>query len=208
VLVDESTYMSLPTDWQRLFSLTTMNVSKISREVRAFRLRVDDVPANEAEPQRHPGRPHAEPQFAKPVMEPGQSRTGKWVFVCYNSIDKALVSKINRILKEAGIETWFDEERIRPGKVWQDELELAIEQFGACLIFMGESGVGPWQGHEVRAILNEFVERGCIVIPVVLSHTSRIPEIPLFLKNLQLIDLRVDESLGLVRIIETLKRLG
>src|SRR5262249_43935090 len=50
----------------------------------------------------------------------------KAVFLCHNSADKLAVRRLNAILKTAGINTWFDEDKIEPGHVWQETLQAAI----------------------------------------------------------------------------------
>jgi hypothetical protein len=34
---------------------------------------------------------------------------------------------------------------------------------------VGDSGIGPWQSHELQAFLGEFANRGCPVIPTLLD---------------------------------------
>lgn len=127
------------------------------------------------------------------------------VFLCHNSQDKPAVRKLNVALKSAGISTWFDEEQLEPGAIWQTELEKHIAEVRNACVFVGDSGQGPWQDIEIRAFLNEFVNRGCTVIPVILPETAEIPDLPLFLRQMTWVDLRDENENQLLRLVGSLK---
>ena len=112
------------------------------------------------------------------------------VFLCHNSQDKTEVIKIARQLKEEGLKPWLDEWELRPGLSWQELLEEQIKQIKSAAVFVGVSGLGPWQKREMRAFLSEFVNRGCPVIPVLLSNAHQKPELPIFLKAMTWVDFR------------------
>ena len=112
------------------------------------------------------------------------------VFLCHNSRDKDAIRELNSILKGHEIRTWLDEEQLRPGILWQDELEAQIQSINTVLVAVGASGTGPWQDVEIRAFLGEFVRRKCPVIPVVLPDCEEIPKLPLFLSQFTWVDLR------------------
>jgi hypothetical protein len=84
-------------------------------------------------------------------------------------------------------------------------MEKQIEKIGNAAVFVGDSGIGPWQDMEVRAFLNEFVQRGCPVIPIILPSASLVPELPIFLRAMTWVDLRRDAQEGLDRIIKAIK---
>lgn len=126
--------------------------------------------------------------------------------LCHNNFDKPAVRKINAQLKNAGIVTWFDEEQIKPGRLWQPALEKQIKSISNALVFVGSKGLGPWEEMEVRAFLSEFVNRRCPVIPVILPGTKSVPELPIFLNQLQYVDLRKKAKDGLSRIVHALDR--
>jgi len=112
------------------------------------------------------------------------------VFLCHNSRDKASIREIRDQLRSRSIRTWMDEDELRPGQLWQVGLEEAIASIRSAAVFVGESGTGPWQDLEIRAFLSEFVSRGCPVIPVILPSATRVPELPLFLKQMMWVDFR------------------
>ena len=112
------------------------------------------------------------------------------VFLCHNSLDKAAVRQIGESLKEEGILPWLDEWNLVPGRPWQRALESEIPKIKSAAVFVGESGIGPWQHEEIEAFLDEFVRRRCPVIPVLLSNAPAQPVLPVFLKNRTWVDFR------------------
>jgi hypothetical protein len=112
------------------------------------------------------------------------------VFLCHNSKDKPAVRKVARFLKTRKVRPWLDEEQLRPGLPWQMALEEQIGHIDSAAVFVGSSGIGPWQQMELWAFLSEFVRRRCPVIPVVLSEARQVPELPIFMRQLTWVDLR------------------
>src|SRR4029077_5339326 len=49
---------------------------------------------------------------------------------------------------------------------------LKVLSFRSAAVFVGESGLGPWQNQEMQALLSQFVKRECPVIPVVLPSAK------------------------------------
>ena len=123
------------------------------------------------------------------------------VFLCHNSQDKPEVIKIARQLKQQGLKPWLDVWELPPGKSWQELLEEQIEDVKSAAVFVGSSGLGPWQKREMRAFLSEFVNRGCPVIPVLLENAPQEPKLPIFLQALTWVDFRGSESNPIERLI-------
>lgn len=116
------------------------------------------------------------------------------VFLCHNSQDKPAVEKIAEELKIRGIKPWLDKWELQPGLPWQRELERQIQNIRAGAVFVGSSGLGPWQNMEIRAFLQQFVKRGCPVIPVLLTNGPKRPKLPLFLEGNTWVDFRDSQS--------------
>lgn len=123
------------------------------------------------------------------------------VFLCHNSQDKPEVIEIANRLKEKGIKPWLDRWELRPGLSWQKLLEEQIEQIHSVAVFVGKNGIGPWQERELRAFLDEFVSRGCPVIPVLLPDAPQKPELPIFLKEMMWVDFRQSDPEPLSQLI-------
>jgi hypothetical protein len=123
------------------------------------------------------------------------------VFLCHNGRDKAEVRRVARKLEARGISVWLDEEQLRPGLAWQVLLEEQIGTIETAAVFVGSSGVGPWQDMEIRALLSEFVRRGCPVIPVILPDATEVPELPIFLRQLTWVDFRESPDKAMERLV-------
>lgn len=115
------------------------------------------------------------------------------VFLCHNSEDKSIVKSIGNKLKRRGLSPWLDEWELRPGLPWQELVEEQIGDIKSAAVFVGESGLGPWQKRELRGLLSEFVERNCPVIPVILNNVPKKPILPLFLREMTWVDFRKKE---------------
>jgi hypothetical protein len=113
------------------------------------------------------------------------------VFLCHNSEDKEAVIKIAEQLKyEHNIESWLDDWELRPGFPWQPELERQIAHIKSAAVFVGKSGIGPWQSQEIYGFLSEFQRRKCPVIPVLLPDAPQQPQLPIFLRGMTWVDFR------------------
>lgn len=113
--------------------------------------------------------------------------TGKpHVFLSYSRGEAAIVEAMARRLRDNGIEPWLDKWNLVPGEPWQPALEEALGKCAACLVFVGRSGMGPWQHEEMRVAIDRRVTRRDLrVIPVLLpgAERGRRSTIPSFLAN-------------------------
>ena len=125
------------------------------------------------------------------------------VFLCHNTEDKESVRSIAERLKQRGVMPWLDEWELRPGFSWQRILEEQISQIRSAAVFIGETGVGPWQRQEIEAFLQEFVNRGVPVIPVLLESAPAKPQlhVPVFLRSFTWVDFRVVEPDPLEKLV-------
>ena len=112
------------------------------------------------------------------------------VFLSHNSRDKPAVREIAEALAERNIRAWLDEAELVPGRSWQDALEEIIRTVRSAAVLVGKDGLGPWEMPEMRACLDQIVQRQLPVIPVLLPGAPSQPELPLFLGNLTWVDLR------------------
>lgn len=116
------------------------------------------------------------------------------VFLCYDGEDKPAVKAIAEQLQIHGITPWLDEWEIPPGMPWQHALEEQISQIKTVAVFLGKSDTGPWQNLELRAFLQEFVERSIPVIPVILpGYDDANPILPPFLRSFTWVDFRQEK---------------
>lgn len=112
------------------------------------------------------------------------------VFLCHNSEDKPEIRQIADELSRRGLKPWLDEREILPGTVWIEVLDRQIGTIKAAAVFVGKSGIGPWQQNEMWAFIQQFVARACPVIPVILSSATETPDLPNLLQIFDWVDFR------------------
>src|SRR6516165_219371 len=108
------------------------------------------------------------------------------VFLSHSSADKPAVEEMARRLEREGIKTWLDKWHLIPGAPWQPAIENALAESETCAVFVGPSGVGPWQNEEMRALINAsaiargasasfrfFCRARCAVSAAACLHSSR-----------------------------------
>lgn len=124
----------------------------------------------------------------------GKRAAGEFdVFLCYNAEDRAAVKRIGELLIEQEILPWLDEWELPPGRPWIPEVEKQIGKLKSAAVFVGKNGIGPWQRRELDALLREFVDKGCPVIPVLLKDAPNQPGLPVFLRGMKWVDFREKE---------------
>ena len=98
------------------------------------------------------------------------------VFLSHSSADKPAVEELARRLAKEGIQAWLDKWNLIPGDPWQSAVEKAVTESETCAVFVGPSGLGPWQNEEMRAAIDQRVRdsgRLFRVIPVLLPGAQR-----------------------------------
>jgi hypothetical protein len=105
------------------------------------------------------------------------------VFLAHNSLDKPEVKVIAAALRQRNLKPWIDDEQIQPGRPFQDEIQQAIPLVKSAAIFISLHGLGRWQSWELKALIDQCVERNIPVIPVLLPGVQEIPEKFIFLKQ-------------------------
>ncbi|QKW34824.1 toll/interleukin-1 receptor domain-containing protein [Actinomadura sp. NAK00032] len=124
------------------------------------------------------------PRHGAPVPDPAEAaRTlhGKLlrdefdVFVAHSSADRPAVRELCRELRRRGVQPWLDIHEIRPGTSVQDKIQLAVRKARSALICLGPDGIGPWQETEIRALMEQCVERSMPLIPVMLPGARAVP---------------------------------
>jgi len=96
------------------------------------------------------------------------------VFLSHSGDDKPTIELIARRLIADGLKPWLDQWNLIPGEPWQPALEDALQRSATCAIFIGTSGLGPWQHEEMRAAIDRRVGQSDFrVIPVLLPGAER-----------------------------------
>ncbi|MEH2276442.1 MAG: GUN4 domain-containing protein [Nostoc sp.] len=118
------------------------------------------------------------------------------VFLAYNSLDKPEVQVIATALRLRNLVPWIDDEQIPPGRPFQDEIQQAIPLVKSAAIFIGVGGLGRWQNWELKSLMDECVEGGIPVIPVLLPGVEEIPKKFVFLKQFKWVSF--SESISII----------
>lgn len=137
----------------------------------------------------------AEPKPA-PAIEPQYDVTRRFAvydaFLAYTNADREAVEIVaQRLSEEAKLRPFLDRWNLVPGEPWQEALEAAIDGSRSSIIFIGPSGVNPWQNQEMRATLDAQVRRrdDYRIIPVLLPGAD--PDVvPRLLATHTWVDLR------------------
>jgi CheY-like chemotaxis protein len=148
----------------------------------------------------------------KGISSENTSPIGHDVFLSHNSTDKPTIEELARHLVEAGIRPWLDKWNLVPGEPWQEAIEGALDACQTVAVFLGPSGIGPWENEEMRSALEERVrDKSRRVIPVLLPGSS-MPEreqLPRFLRRLTWVDFRggIDDANAFHRLLSGIKGL-
>lgn len=208
LVLDETTHRGLPPPVQHLFRRTSIRIEAGRTDIAVYR--------NARQGTSLPGA--LEAVHAAPMPEPERVPAAIYdhhaeavdaaatVFICYNARDREEARRVNVFLKKAGVATWFDEERLKPGDVWLEAVERDLPSCKTCLVLIGPNGSGPWQGGEINYFTEQLQQGRCRVIPVILKAATGEPAIPVFLRAIQRIDLRVDEAMGLLNIVQAIRQ--
>ena len=143
------------------------------------------------------------------TREPGRRHD---VFLSHSSSDKSAVEAVAQRLRAEGVEVFLDKWHLIPGDAWQEALEEALEESATCAVFLGPSGISPWQNKEMRVALEKAAkDRSARVILVLLPGSSEPEEGELsFLRLLTWVDWRagLEDEDGLRRLIAGIRRVA
>jgi hypothetical protein len=106
-------------------------------------------------------------------------------FACYPRADHEVVIAVMRLLADRGLDTWRDEDDLRPGDDWALAIKRAIRRADAVLAFLAADGPTAQQALEILAAGSS----GVPVIPVLLPDYEG-DELPEPLRATQAVDLR------------------
>ena len=115
------------------------------------------------------------------------------VFLSHNGKDKPAVEILAHKLEAKGFTVWLDKWNLIPGNPWEEEIEEALDQCQTFAVFVGPSGIGPWENEEMRSALEDRVQdRNRRVIPVLLpgAPDNKNQKLPRFLRRTTWVDFR------------------
>jgi tetratricopeptide (TPR) repeat protein len=95
------------------------------------------------------------------------------VFVSYSRADARQAADIDSVLRQNGLQTFFDRHNLAPGLPWVRDVEEAIGAAKAVVVLLGPSGLGNTQQYERElAFVRQTGDPGFPVVPVLLPQTT------------------------------------
>ena len=95
-------------------------------------------------------------------------------FLSYNSQDRPAVRQIEERLKREKLNPYLEASELLGGRQFLPELGRALDNSKTCVVFLGPSGLGPWQREELTVALDTRVrDKDFHVIPVLLPGADR-----------------------------------
>ncbi|WP_447876504.1 toll/interleukin-1 receptor domain-containing protein [Serratia fonticola] len=101
------------------------------------------------------------------------------VFLIYSDENKEEVRMVQAQLVDLGFEVWFDEISLLPGQIKDKEVDYAIRNCSAAILFVSDSGLNDSEKREMNAFLkNKSVsdERFMPILPVLIGNGT-VPDI-------------------------------
>jgi type VI secretion system protein ImpC len=133
------------------------------------------------------------------------------VFVSYKGTDRPFVERVADRLRGEGVSPWLDTWCLLPGDPWQQCIETALNECASCAVFVGPTGIGPWQNEEMRAAINRRVAAGTDhfrVIPVLLPQCDD-KQLPTFLVTTNWVKFRTsDDEIALRQLVAGIRGCG
>jgi hypothetical protein len=115
-----------------------------------------------------------------------------FIFLSHSGADSDAARNLKRRLldspdaRTAGLKVWFDKDDLRPGGSWQPQIEQAIANATAFVVFVGSKGVMNWVEAEVRVALSRAnADKGFLFIPALAAESAGSSALPPFAKLFQ-----------------------
>ena len=118
-----------------------------------------------------------------------EGRRETTVFLSYARADQEIVEAVAGGLRAAGMKVWFDQDDVKLGSNWIQEIERALDSADFFCFFLSPASMGSqWAQRELDVALYRQVSENqqTVLLPVLLADT----EIPPLLRNIQYLDLR------------------
>jgi hypothetical protein len=120
------------------------------------------------------------------------------VFVSYSRRDLDWVRQLVTDLDRAGLPVWLDVHQLKPGVVWDSEIERALHTTDILLVILSENSAAS---RNVLDEINFALSKDRLVVPVL----YRPCDVPYRLARLQHVDFTANYDLALRDLIERLK---
>ncbi len=95
-------------------------------------------------------------------------------FLSYNSQDRPAVMELAEMLRDKKLALYLDQWELAPGQHFVPALAEALGDSKSCVVFLGSSGLAPWQKQEILVAIDRRThDEEFHVIPVLLPGTER-----------------------------------
>ena len=153
-----------------------------------------DATAESAEATRAEFRNHAP---AEKLTPPLPKKPIQFAFLSYARDDAEFVLRLAKDLRTGGAGVWIDQLDIAPGQRWDRAVEDALAKCLELVVVLSPAAV---ESTNVMDEVSLALEDGKTVVPII----HRQCKIPFRLRRLQYVDLSLNYSAGLDRLLETL----
>lgn len=134
------------------------------------------------------------------------------VFISHTQKDTELARKVAAVLREAGLDVWFDANEILPGENWAEKISEALKESEAMVVLLTPEAL---ESNNVRREIDYALGEKTYdkrLIPVIVGNPEEMPseKIPWILRRLRLINLPeqdIDEE-GIRQIATVLKEVA
>jgi TIR domain len=130
------------------------------------------------------------------------------LFLSHSGADTEEARELKRRLESsasaqaAGLKIWFDKDDLRPGQLWQRDLESVITgDSTAFAVYVGTKGVVNWVESEVRLALSRANKGAYAFIPI-LSKEAKESALPPFAAQYQAVRNPLNDNAELVKLLE------
>lgn len=123
------------------------------------------------------------------------------IFFSYARDDGDFVLELARKLRAEGVYLWLDQLDIKPGELWDQAVEKALDTCECLILVLSPASV---ESLNVMDEVSFALENGKQVVPVVKEACK----IPFRLRRVQHIDLSQDYETGIATLLETLRQAG
>jgi hypothetical protein len=127
----------------------------------------------------------------------------KRVFISYASEDRVSAKDIADVLKEKGLDVWYDEWELMVGDSIVERINQGIRESKYMIVVLSKNSVEkPWCKIEVNNALNRnLTGKGILVLPALLDNC----DIPPLLNDIKYADFRVSFDKGIESLIKAIQ---
>jgi|GEM_PF-3439242 len=119
------------------------------------------------------------------------------IYCSYSSSDREIVLNTVNVLKNKGLDVWFDQLDISLGERWDESVERALDESNIVLVFMSKASL------ESSNVMDEFsiaIVEGKQIMPILIENC----ELPMRLKRFQYVDFANNYEAGMNQLLQAL----